>query len=775
MKSLFLFLCLGLVVCDVNAQLSNIGGVDPNGLTNSDLKKLGFSSSDLQSVKAGVQSGAGIKKEVITDTIEDKEDTVTLAKKLALAEDSMAIAQASANRFKYVYGKSYFSNSNLKVFKSASHLSAPDDYILGPGDEINIAIWGYAEVSTSERIGDDGAIHPNLVGTIYLNGLTMGNARKLITAKFGNVYDLKNSQISIGLKYAKVIRVNIVGEVMTPGTYAVSSLNSAFNVLSLAGGLSDIGSVRNILIKRDNKVVKVLDVYKFLSDPTYSNDFFLKNNDYIIVQPAGKIVYIKGEVGRDGKYELTSNEGLSELIKYAGALTSYASVNKANVIRVDTNYFVMKELNLRGALKGEHVPLKSGDTVTIASIDGILMNFVKVEGSLHLNGKMQYVKGEKINQLIRRANGLRIDAYLGRAYVKRTYRGGEKKYFQINLNQVLADTNSAANMVLEDLDEFRVFSIHEFHDEYKVEITGAVRNPTTIDYTENLTLQDLIFFAGGLLHEASNVRIEVSRMVNYTENEDDSQPIKFIVETIEVSDNLELSKYSEYKLRPQDKVFVRFIEGFQYQRLVVLTGEFKYPGKYALLHNKETIRELVERAGGMTEGAFLQGAKMYRKADDKGELVVNFVELFQKNKEQYNYVMRSGDSIFVPKIDDIIAISGEVGSNVVAGRVIQNSPFTRGKRAKFYIKEYAGGFSKHADRRKVYVISSSGGMKKTKDFLIFKVYPKVKRGDRIVVDQKPPEKIKDDEPTDWNKVIENLTVKITGIMTLYLLTKNVFK
>jgi protein involved in polysaccharide export with SLBB domain len=436
---------------------------------------------------------------------------------------------------------------------------------------------------------------------------------------------------------------------------------------------------------------------------------------------------------------------------------------------------VLKELNLQGALKGQHIALKGGDTVTISSVDGILMNFVEVSGSVHLTGKMQYIKGEKVNQLIKRANGLRIDAYLGRAYIMRTYRGGEKKYFQINLNDVLSDTNSASNMVLEDLDQFKVFSVHDFHDEYKVEIAGAVRNPTTIDYTENLTLQDLIFFAGGLLHEASNVRIEVSRLVNFTETENDSKPIQFIVENIEVADNLELNKLSEYKLRPQDKVFVRFVEGFQYQRLVVLSGEFKYPGTYALLHNKETIKEVVERAGGLSEGAFLQGAKMFRKADSKGELVVNFVELFEKGKKQYNYVMRSGDSIFVPKIDDIIAITGQIGSYTVAGKTVQNSPYTKGKRAKYYVKEYAGGFAKDADRRKVYVISSSGGMKKTKDFLLFKIYPKVHRGDRIVVDKKPPEKVKTEDPTDWNKVIENLTVKVTGIMTLYLLTKNVFK
>ncbi|MFZ9846893.1 MAG: SLBB domain-containing protein [Flavobacteriales bacterium] len=744
------------------------GGIDPSILLNSEVKKLSLDAGALQSIGKGTSSS--IVKAPVTDTVDQKVDNTPKKAREVEATDSIQNLADYNNTF----GKSFLNGQNLKVYKSASHLVAPDDYILGPGDELNIAVWGNAEVSLSERVGDDGAIYPKLVGKIFLNGMRLGDARKLIKSKFGAVYDLRNSQFALELKYSKVIKVNIVGEVITPGTYSVSSLNSAFNVLALAGGINQIGSVRNIVIKREGKVVKVLDVYKFLMDPTYNADFFLKENDYIIVQAAGKIVFAKGKIGRRGKYELLKNEGLAELITYAGNLDPNANKEVAHAIRVESNHLVVKDLDLKSALLGKNVPLIDGDTVSFNSVNLVLRNYVYIKGAIESPGKYQYRAGESLLQLINRAGGLRFDAFLGRAYLMRTYIGGEKKYFHINLKEILKDSSSSGNLLLEDLDQITIFSTTEFHDDFVVSIYGAVRSPKEVPYSENLTLQDLIFLSGGLKYEAANNRIEISRMVNFTENKDGADPLQYIVETYNVGDDLEISKLQEVLLKPQDKVYVRFIEDFQYQRLVTLTGEFKYPGTYALLNDQETIKEVVERAGGFNEGAFLRGAKMIRAEGEKGELVVDLDALFNKNIKQYNYVMMNGDSLIVPKIDDIIAISGEVSSAKVAGRAIQNSPYTKGKRAKYYVKEYAGGFTDNADRGKVYVISSSGKVKKSRNFFLFHTYPKVKRGDRIRVALKTEKVKKDSEPTNWNHVIENLTVKLTGLMTLYLLTQKVF-
>jgi polysaccharide export outer membrane protein len=765
MKRFFLLLIFGLLSVLTYAQTS---GIDPSILLNSEVKKLGLDAGAMQTISKGASTS--IVKAPVTDTVDQKVDSSP--KKAKAKENTDSISNVAD--YENTFGKSFLNGQDLKVYKSASHLSAPDDYILGSGDELNIAIWGNAEVSLSERIGDDGAIYPKLVGKIFLNGMRLGDARKLIKAKFGAVYDLRNSQIGIELKYSKVIKVNIVGEVAVPGTYSVSSLNSAFNVLALAGGINQIGSVRNIVIKRDNKIVKVLDVYKFLMDPTFNGDFFLKENDYIIVQAAGKIVFAKGKVARRGKYELLKNEGLAELILYAGNLEPNANKDVAHAIRVEANHLTVKDLDLKSALLGKSIPLTAGDTISFGTVNLVLRNYVYIKGAIESPGNYQYKKGETVLEFINRAGGLRFDAFLGRAYLMRTYIGGDKKYFHINLKNLLNDSTSADNLLLEDLDQITIFSNKEFHDDFVVSIDGAVRVPKQVPYSENLTLQDLIFLAGGLKYEAANNRIEISRMVNFTENKDGADPLQYIVETYNVGDDLEISKLQEVLLKPQDKVYVRYIEDFQYQRLVTLKGEFKYPGTYALLNDKETIKDVVERAGGFNEGAFLRGAKMIRTEGGKGDLVVDLEALFIKNIKQYNYVMLSGDSLIVPKIDDIIAISGEVSSSTVAGRDIQNSPYTKGKRAKYYIKEYAGGFTENADRGRVYVISSSGKVKKSRNFYLFQTFPKVKRGDRIEVAVKVEKLKKESEPTDWNRVIENLTVKLTGLMTLYLLTQKVF-
>jgi len=767
-KGALLFLMLFFSIT-LFGQISDALSMDPNNFSKGQF----LNPTNLGVYPQNSIESSALKNKNILDTIVSKEDTLTSSNE-GKDSDSEAIAEAKELRFKTSYGKSFFNNGNLKIFRSASHIKAPDDYVLGPGDELNIAIWGYSDVSELLRVADDGAIQAKVIGKIYLNGLTLAEARKLISSRYASAYDLKNSQISIQLNYAKVIMVNIVGEVNIPGTYSVSSLNSAFNVISIAGGLTDLGSVRNILIKRDNKIVKVLDVYKFLLDPTFNGDFFLKNNDYIVVQVAEKEVTISGAIGRDGKYELTKNEGVADLVKYAGGLSYDAYSARAHIIGARGNHLIVKDLNLENEiLRKNPTALRNGDKIEISKIDSKVKNIVKVDGAIAISGDYEFIKGEKLTGLISRAQGLRFDTYAGRAYLLRTNKDGKKEYFKINLDIISKDSLSAQNMELQEFDEFKVFSIDEFRDEFFVEIHGAVRHGARVVYTENLTLQDMIFYAGGLKNEAANKRIEISRYVNFSENNENDDLIHVIVETYEVANDLDLKELKEVKLKPHDRVFVRYTSDFDNQRFVTLSGEFKYPGTYVLLNSKETMQEVIERAGGFTYGAFLEGARMVRQVDQKGKLIVDLKALYNKDEKQYNYVMRNGDSLIVPKTDDVITISGEVGSRIALIKDKQNAPYTSGKRANFYIKEYAGGFTKESRRSQVYVIGASEKMKKSANFLFVRYYPKVHRGDRIVVNKKPT-KIDDGLPVDWGKVIGEITAKATGLMTLAILMSKVF-
>ena len=750
------------------------------------LTQFGFSQVDklinlnsLSNPSVGGEADFSLQKKLAANFSEEPKDTVVQKEDTAKVEDvnddSLKIAEEREYRMNNIYGKKFFENGNLKIFKSATHLKAPDDYILGPGDELNVSIWGYASVSENLKIADDGAVYPKIVGKIYLNGLSMGEASKLLQAKFGSVYDLKNSQIAVSLNYSKVIQVNIVGEVVNPGSYSISSLNSAFNVLSIAGGLTNLASVRNILIKRDNKVVKVLDVYKFLQDPSFSNDYFLKSNDYIVVQPKGKVVIIEGAIGREGMYELAEGEDFKELIKYAGGLSYDAYTDYVNIERTENNLKRSLDIDLKRILndKASKIEIKNGDKINIRKIDGDIRNYVEVEGAVFVPGRYQFSKGDRVSDLLRKSKGIKYYAYTGRAYILRTYPHGEKKYFKLNLDNVIADTSSSDNYELAEFDLLKVFSTNDFHDEFSINIQGAVRHPAEVPYTENLTLQDMIFYAGGLRPDAANKRIEVSRMVNYSDNNLNDDKVEIVVETYEVTNDLSFDKLKEIKVKPLDRIFVRSVAEFQKPRYVTLVGEVKYPGEYVLLNSKETISEVVARAGGFTDAAFLEGATMIRQEGSKGKLVIDLPALYKRKEKQYDYVMLSGDSLVIPKIEWVVVISGDVGSDMVLGNKQQNAPFTKGKRAKFYIKEYAGGFTKSSNRNGVYVIGASGKMKKSANFLLFKVYPKVRMGDRVLVDTKPPKK-DNTEPVDVGKVIGDITAKVTGVLTLIVLFNKVF-
>jgi len=709
----------------------------------------------------------------VTDTISNTEDVMD---SVTVELDSVQEAIRREKAMKTIYGKSLFEQSNLKIFNSATHLRAPDEYVLGAGDEISISIWGFSEVSEMLKITDDGSAQAKLIGKLYLNGLSLAEARKLIVAKYGTVYDLKNSQISVQINYAKVIKVNIVGEVNIPGTYSVSAINSAFNVLSIAGGITELGSVRNICIKRDNKVVKILDVYSFLQNPSFSNDFFLKNNDYIIVQPAGKTVTISGAIGREGLYELTKEEGLAELVKIAGNLKHNAFTKTATSNRIENNRWVTRDLDLGAAIESKKmVAINNGDVINIASINEEIQNFVEVTGALNLAGKFEFIKGEKVSELIARAQGLQREAYTGRAYLIRTFKGGTKKYFKLNLQEISANPSDSANLVLQEFDVLNVFSSLDFFDEYFVEVVGAVRHDAKVAYSQNLTLQDMIFYGGGLKNEAANKRIEISRFVNFSENNESDEPISVIVETYEIANDLDLQNLNEVKLRPGDKVIVRLTADFSQMKYVVLQGKFKYPGTYVLLSSEETIKDVVERAGGFSEGAFLQGATMTRIQNNRGKVIVDLYKLYKRNKKRYNYVMLDGDTLIVPEIDDLVFIEGEIGSKVVSTNGEgQNAPYVKGRRAKYFVDEFAGGFSEEADRGSVYVISKSGKVKKSKNYYLFKTYPKVHMGDRIQVGKKIEKEEREKLPLDVNTLIGDLTAKATGILTLIVFINKLF-
>ncbi len=679
-----------------------------------------------------------------------------------------------------IFGHSFFKNNNIKFYDKANQLKAPDNYILGIGDEISIAIWGYSDFNGAFTVDEDGAINPKLVGRIYLKGLTFKDAKGLIAGKFKNVYDLNNSQIDVTLTYSRVITVNIVGEVNNPGAFTIPAINTAFNVLVTVGGIRSIGSVRKIFVKRGGQTIKTLDVYEYLLNPDAKQDFFLENNDYIFVPSAGRVVKINGQVKRPFGYELIEKENLASVINYAGGFEAGAYKNRIQIKRFLNSQETVMDINYDSLMIAKKdFELWDGDNILIRKIPEGFNNYVELTGPVKLPGKYEMKPGDRISEIINRAEGVLPDVFDSRAYIIRLNPDLSKKYIPFDLKEILENSNSQNNIKLQNLDIIKIFSKSYFKDEFVFSVIGAVRSPGDYTYGDGITLKDALYLAGGLKKEAARNRIEISRAVDFVSSSGLLTPIRTVIKMIQVADDFKIDKMSEaFIIQPYDQVFVRTEPNFELQQNIVLQGEVMYPGVYPLLNKNERVTDVIQRAGGFTQYAFSEGATLSRNEFETGFLFFKLQEVMKDSGSKYNYILRGGDVIIIPKVDQLIQISGLINYPDIATLKQISAPYTKGKSVRYYVKKYGLGFDKKADRKKTYVLEAGGYVKKTKSFLFIKFYPKVAKGAVVVVPQKTvneERKKKEGEPVNWNKQIEGFTVKLTGLATLWLIFSQLVK
>jgi len=679
-----------------------------------------------------------------------------------------------------IFGHSFFKNNNIKFYDKANQLKAPNNYILGIGDEINVAIWGYSDFSGAFTIDEDGAINPKLVGRIYLNGLAFKDVKGVIAAKFKNVYDLNNSQIDVTLQYSKVITVNIVGEVNKPGAYTIPSINTAFNALVTVGGISPIGSVRKIVVKRGGQNIKTLDVYEYLINPNSKQDFFLENNDYIFVAPFGKVVKISGQVKRPLRYELIEKENLNDLIKYAGGFEAGAYKKSIQIIRYFNDEKIILDINFDSLMTSKKdFELYDGDEVLIRKIPEEYKNFVELIGPVKLPGNYQIKEGDRISDIIKRAEGVLYDVFDTRAYVIRVNADLSKKYMPFNLTEVIGNENTNNNIKLQNMDIIKLFSKKYFTDQFSFTVLGAVRSPGEFAFGEGITLKDALYLAGRLKKEASRNRIEISRSIDSFTSSKVFVTTKTIVKTVQIGDDLTIDKASEnFLIQPFDQILIRVDPNFELQKNIVLSGEVLYPGKYTILNKKEKLLDIIERAGGLTQWAFPEGAKLIRKESNTGVLFLKLQEAINDTNSIYNYILKEGDSLNIPKVDQLVQISGLINYPNIDSLKQISAPFNKNKSARYYINNFGLGFSRDASRKNTYVIESGGYVNRTKKILFINFYPKVNKGSSIVVPKKiknNAKNLKESEPINWNKQIENFTVKLTALATLGIIFSNLVK
>ncbi len=688
-------------------------------------------------------------------------------------EDIPAFSQSQ----RQVYGRSVF-NSRALTFEPNENIATPQNYHLGPGDEVVIDIWGASEDHLRQTISPEGSIMITQLGPVYLNGLTIDDAakhiRKSFAQKYAGVGD-SETEIQVTLGKVRTIQVNLMGEVATPGTYRLSPFSTVFHALYRAGGINDIGSMRNIQVLRNNKKIAGIDIYDYLFEGKTDGNVRLQEGDVIIVPPYGSLVNIAGNVRRPMYYEVKPGETVKNVIDYAGGFTSEAFADMISLARQSGNE------NQLFNISSDQFPtytLQDGDVLTVGTILNRVANRVELQGAVFRPGIYALDNNvSTVTQLIRKGEGLTENAYLGRALL---YREGDElqpQVISINLTNLIAGI--APDIELKRNDILVIYSVDELKEIGDVTIRGRVANPGSYPYAENLTLQDLIFQAGGLLEGASTVRVDVARRLNSPTATTQTQQLSKIY-SVSIEGLLNVGPNDGFVLMPYDEVFIRTSPGYEPQRVVRVNGEVLFTGEYVLEKRNERLSDVIARAGGLLDGAYIQGAHMTRRlsedeylsrqealrlamANSQGNqndsialsklevsrdynVGINLKLALEKPGSAYDVVLQPGDVIYIPEQQSTVKISGDV---MFPNTVV----YEPGKKLKHYINQ-AGGYGQRAKKNKAYIVYLNGTVSKAGRNTV------IEPGSQIIVPSKP-----ESRGSSFEKVI-TLATTFSSVATL---------
>jgi protein involved in polysaccharide export with SLBB domain len=652
-----------------------------------------------------------------------------------------------------IFGSELFDNPTLN-FEPDLKLATPMNYILGPGDELQVSVYGVQEYNASIPVSVEGKITIQYVGQIFVSGMSVEAATQKIKAAIAKVYSTVRSgqsQVSVSLSQIRTIKITVVGG-KQPGNYSISSLATVYNALHLAGGPGKNGSYRNIELIRNNKVFKNIDIYRFLVKGDQSDNVSLKDNDVIRIPAYSQRVTVEGEVKRAGIFEMKNGETFSDLLNFASGFNEFAYTASVNVTQKTGKEFKVHDINESDF--STYIP-QSGDVFRVTKILNRFENRIKIEGAVFRPDYYSFNEGMRVSDLVTRAEGLKEDAYSKRARIIRLKSDLTTEIVNVDLSAALSgDTNADIELKREDI--VTVYSILDFREEYKVTIDGEVKQPGVYAYFENLTLNDLIVQVGGLTGSASK-RVEIARMVK-SDVINDSDPKRIELVQLEITtDNNEQIK--NFLLKPFDVINIRRIAVYEKPQMITISGAVAYPGKYVLANKREKVYDIVMRAGGLTSISNIEGMKIKRPikqeeidklesidlnlaendslkeklADIKFSTIPINWEKIEKNKNHYsNVTLFPGDEIEVAVYNEGVKVTGNV-------LLTSEIPYRSGKGFKYYINA-VGGVNNKGWKRKAYIIYPNGKADVTKSFLFFRSYPTVEPDSQIVVPEKPETK-----------------------------------
>lgn len=678
---------------------------------------------------------------------------------------------------KRIFGFQLFNTDNL-TFEPPVNIPTPQNYVMGIDDELLVSIWGASQQSYQLRVETNGAVNIPDIGPVYVSGIEFSKAKELIKKRLIAIYQgmggqNPNTYAEVSISNLRSIRINVIGEVMAPGTYTLPSTASAFNALYLSGGPNENGSFRNIQIIRDNKVIHTVDVYDFLINANTQGNIQLREQDIVYIPTYEKRVEASGAFKRNGIFELTEKENLSDLIRYLGGFSDRAFTAQLSLTRNTDSE--KKVIDISQSIYSSFIP-SNGDSIVASAIIDRYENRINISGAVFRPGTYELTEGLTLSGLIKKAQGVKENYFSNRGLIIRLQDNLAPMTLSFNVDEILGGNT---DMPLQREDQVIIQDIFSMKEERTIQIFGEVQQPGEIEFYDNMTLQDLIFQVGGFTEAASESFIELARRHTYEESNEVSDEIVKLHQ-FKVDRGLELEDNAEsFLLKPFDYIYVRKAPSYYEQRTVYITGEVRYPGAYSIGSKTERISDLVKRAGGLMPRAFIKGARMER-ANRQAAITMETVSnnlpdslvgkaVAQINNDQqelrlesimknpgtiYDYLLKDGDRITIPEEFQEIRISGEVLNPIAMA-------FEKGRNLKYYINR-SGGFTDKAMKRKVYVIRSNGTSEVTHSFIIHN-FPTPDPGSQIIIPQRP-ERI--ENSAKWVAIASSLSTLLVAIVAL---------
>ena len=677
-------------------------------------------------------------------------------------DDSLMIYMEAKDETRKVFGRDIFNKQNL-TFQPSTNMATPANYLLGPGDQVVIDVWGASQQKFVETISPDGNITIEGVGLVRLGGLSVSKARSVLQSRLGQRYSECQFNLSVG--DIRTIQVQVAGEVNMPGTYSLSSLSSAFNALYAAGGINDNGTLRDIKVYRSGRMIASVDVYDYLINGNSSGDVRLQDNDVIVVGAYDCLVNVTGKIKRPMWYEMKSSETVKQLMAYSGGYTGDAYTDKVRVTRKagsEYSVYTVEEFDMAS------FHLKDLDEVQVDSVRPRYSNMVEVRGAVRHAGKFQLGgKIQTVRELLLAADGLSEDAYQERAVMHREKDDLTLEMVGVNLKDLLEGT--VADIPLKNNDLLFIPSRTEMLGDRKLTVHGEVLYPGVYPFAENTTIQDLILQSGGITEAASLARVDVFRRVRdvnaVTDNKQSAESFTFSLD-----ETYALVQDTTFYLKPFDEVYIRKSPAYEPQQNVSVRGQVNFAGQYSMTSKDYRLTDLIKAAGGFTQLAYVPGARLTRRMTEeeklqrdnslkqeqirlyeesmKKEVTSSFEEMDTLLSMKLNLddtypvalnleaalkhpgslediVLREGDVLTIPQYSNTVKISGEVVHPI-------SMNYVKGKSLSYYIS-HAGGYGNKARKGNVYAVYANGGVEKIRKRSSKAIQP----GCEIVVPTKP--------------------------------------